>query len=139
MLSIFIKEVNGIFSSLIGYMVIGLFLLLMGLMLWVFPDYSILNYNYASLQQLFDIAPIIFLFLIPAITMRSFAEETQSGTIELLATRPLSDWAIIFGKFFAGLLLVAFSLSFRWERKRHFFSFFFQGFCLSRELCIAAV
>jgi len=110
MLSIFIKEVNGIFSSLIGYMVIGLFLLLMGLMLWVFPDYSILNYNYASLQQLFDIAPVIFLFLIPAITMRSFAEETQSGTIELLATRPLSDWAIIFGKFFAGLLLVAFSL-----------------------------
>ena len=108
--SIFLKEINSIFSSLIGYMVIGLFLLLMGLMLWVFPDYSLLNYNFASLQQLFDIAPMIFLFLIPAITMRSFAEETQTGTIELLATRPLTDWNIILGKFFAGFLLVAFSL-----------------------------
>ncbi len=110
MVSIFWKEINGIFSSLIGYMVIGLFLLLMGLMLWVFPDYSILKYNYASLQQLFDIAPVIFLFLIPALSMRTFAEESQTGTIELLATKPITDWAIVLGKFFAGLLLVAFSL-----------------------------
>lgn len=108
--SIFLKEVNSIFSSLIGYVVIAVFLLLMGLVMWVFPDYSVLNYNYASLQQLFDIAPIIFLFLIPAITMRSFAEENQTGTIELLATRPITDLSIVLGKFFAGLVLVGFSL-----------------------------
>ncbi len=110
MLSIFLKEINAIFSSLIGYIVIGVFLLMMGLIMWVFPDFSILNYNYATLDQLFDIAPFIFLFLIPAITMRSFAEEQQTGTIELLATRPLSDWAIIMGKYLACVVLVLFSL-----------------------------
>lgn len=108
--SIFLKEVNSIFSSLIGYVVIAVFLLLLGLTMWVFPDYSVLSYNYATLQQLFDIAPLIFLFLIPAITMRSFAEENQTGTIELLATRPIPDLAIVLGKFFAGLVLVLFAL-----------------------------
>ena len=108
--SIFIKEVNSIFSSLIGYVVIADFLLLLGLTMWVFPDYSILNYNYATLQQLFDIAPLIFLFLIPAITMRSFAEEQQTGTIELLATRPIPELSIVLGKFLAGLVLVLFAL-----------------------------
>jgi ABC-2 type transport system permease protein len=82
----------------------------MGLMLWVFPDYSLLKYSVASLDALFEIAPFIFLFLIPAITMRSFAEEKQSGTIELLVTRPLRDWEIILGKFFANWLLVIFAL-----------------------------
>ncbi|NNE29680.1 MAG: gliding motility-associated ABC transporter permease subunit GldF [Saprospiraceae bacterium] len=110
MASIFWKELNALFSSLIGYVVIAVFLLLLGLTLWVFPDYSILNYNYATLQQLFDIAPLIFLFLIPAITMRSFAEENQTGTIELLATRPISDFSIVLGKFLANLMLVAFAL-----------------------------
>ena len=110
MLSIFLKEINAIFSSLIGYIVIGVFLIMMGLIMWVFPDFSILNYSYATLDQLFSIAPFIFLFLIPAITMRSFAEEQQSGTIELLATRPLSDWAIILGKYLACVVLVLFSL-----------------------------
>jgi ABC-2 type transport system permease protein len=110
MLSIFYKEINSFFSSLIGYIVIGVFLIFMGLMLWVFPDYSLLKYSVASLDALFEIAPFIFLFLIPAITMRSFAEEKQSGTIELLVTRPLRDWEIILGKFFANWLLVIFAL-----------------------------
>ena len=110
MYSIFYKEINTFFSSLIGYIVIGVFLLFMGLMLWVFPDYSLLDYKYASLDQLFELAPVIFMFLIPAITMRSFAEEKQSGTIELLVTKPLKDWQIVLGKFSACWLLVIFAL-----------------------------
>ncbi|MEM1122635.1 MAG: gliding motility-associated ABC transporter permease subunit GldF [Bacteroidota bacterium] len=110
MLSIFKKEINTFFSSLIGYVVIGVFLIFMGLMLWVFPDYSLLKYSVASLDALFEIAPLIFLFLIPAITMRSFAEEKQTGTIELLVTRPLRDWEIVLGKFFACWLLVIFAV-----------------------------
>ncbi|MEN0047086.1 MAG: gliding motility-associated ABC transporter permease subunit GldF [Bacteroidota bacterium] len=110
MLSIFLKEVNSFFSSLIGYIVIGIFLIMMGLFMFVFTDYSILNYQFATLDQLFGIAPMIFMFLIPAVTMRSFAEEQQSGTIELLETRPLSDWQIVLGKYFACLLLVVFAL-----------------------------
>ena len=110
MLSIFSKEINTFFSSFIGYIVIGVFLALTGLMMWVFPDYSLLNYNYASLDQLFEMAPIIFMFLIPALTMRSFAEENQTGTIELLATRPITDLAIVLGKYFACLVLVLFAL-----------------------------
>ncbi|MBK7871401.1 MAG: gliding motility-associated ABC transporter permease subunit GldF [Saprospiraceae bacterium] len=110
MLSIFLKEVNTFFSSLIGYIVIGVFLVALGLVLFVFPDTSLLQYDYATLDQLFDIAPMIFAFLIPAITMRSFAEEQQTGTIELLATKPVSDLAIVLGKFFACLTLVAFAI-----------------------------
>ena len=110
MLSIFVKELSAFFSSLIGYIVIGMFLVIMGLVMWVFPDYSVLNYNYASLDQLFAIAPLIFTFLIPAITMRSFAEENQAGTIELLVTKPLWDWEIIMGKYLACLLLVLFAI-----------------------------
>ena len=111
MLSIFLKEVNSFFSSLIGYIVIGVFLVIMGLMMFVFPDTSLLNYNYATLGQLFEMAPMIFVFLIPAITMRSFAEEQQAGTIELLVTRPITGLQIILGKYFASLLLVAFALA----------------------------
>lgn len=83
---------------------------MMGLFMFVFTDYSILNYQFATLDQLFSIAPMIFMFLIPAVTMRSFAEEQQSGTIELLETRPLSDWHIVSGKYLACLLLVVFAL-----------------------------
>ena len=91
-------------------MVVGVFLVLMGLVMWVFPDYSVLDGTYANLNTLFSIAPLIFMFLIPAVTMRTFAEEKQSGTIELLVTRPISDWQIVGGKFFACLVLVAFAL-----------------------------
>ena len=110
MRSIFRKEINAFFSSLIGYIVIGVFLVLMGLVMWVFPDYSVLDSNYANLDTLFSMSPVIFMFLIPAVTMRTFAEEKQSGTIELLVTRPVSDWQIVGGKFLACLALVVFSL-----------------------------
>lgn len=110
MLTIFLKEINNFFSSLIGYIVVGVFLGILGLIMFVFPDTSLLNYNYATLDQLFDIAPMVFVFLIPAVTMRSFAEENQTGTIELLATRPLSDLQIVLGKYFASLALVVFAL-----------------------------
>ncbi len=110
MLIIFRKEINSFFSSLTGYIVIGVFLLITGLVMFVFPDTSLLNYNYATLDQLFDIAPMVFVFLIPAVTMRSFAEENQSGTIELLVTKPLSDLKIVLGKYLGALTLVAIAL-----------------------------
>jgi ABC-2 type transport system permease protein len=110
MFSIFKKEINTFFASLIGYIVIGVFLVLMGLVMWVFPDYSVLDNNYANLDTLFGIAPMIFMFLIPAVTMRTFAEEKQTGTIELLVTRPISDLQIVGGKFLACFVLVAFAL-----------------------------
>jgi len=110
MLPIFLKEINAFFSSLIGYIVVGTFLVLMGLLMWVFPEYSIIDGNYASLETLFSVAPMVFMFLIPAVTMRTFAEEKQSGTIELLVTRPISDWQIVGGKFLACFMLVVFAL-----------------------------
>ncbi|MBI5916548.1 MAG: gliding motility-associated ABC transporter permease subunit GldF [Bacteroidetes bacterium] len=110
MLTIFFKEINTFFSSLIGYIVVGVFLGILGLVMFVFPDTSLLNYNYATLDQLFDIAPMVFVFLIPAVTMRSLAEEHSAGTIELLATRPLTDLQIVLGKFFACLALAVFAL-----------------------------
>lgn len=110
MLTIFKKEVAAFFSSLIGYIVVGVFLLLMGLVLWVFPDYSVLDGNYATLDVLFGIAPLVFLFLLPAVTMRMLAEEWQSGTIELLVTRPVTDAQIVGGKFLAAWALALFAL-----------------------------
>jgi ABC-2 type transport system permease protein len=110
MFSIFKKEINAFFSSPIGYMVIGVFLVLMGLLMWVFPDFSVLDSNYANLDTLFNVAPMVFLFLIPAVTMRSLAEENQSGTIELLVTRPVTDWQIVGGKFLACLTLATIAL-----------------------------
>lgn len=110
MLSIYWKEINSFFSSLIAYMVIAVFLIMTGLFMWVFTDTSILEYNYATLEQLFSIAPLVFLFLIPAITMSSFAEENQKGTIEFLATKPLTDLQIVLGKYFANFTLVLFAL-----------------------------
>jgi len=110
MYSIFKKEISAFFSSLIAYIVVAVFLVMTGLFMWVFTDTSILYYNYASLDQLFALAPMIFLFLIPAITMRAFAEENQKGTIEFLATKPVSDTDIVLGKYFANLLLVLFAI-----------------------------
>ena len=96
---IFKKEINAFFSSLIGYIVIGVFLILMGLALFIFPATSLLESGYASLYPFFSTAPWFFLLLIPAVTMRVFAEENQSGTIEFLLTKPLREWQIIGGKF----------------------------------------
>lgn len=104
------KEITGFFSSLIAHITIGVFLITTSLFLWIFPDSSILDYDYASLDSLFNIAPYTFMFLVPAITMRSIAEERREGTFELLATRPISDWEIILGKYFACLLIVLFAL-----------------------------
>lgn len=106
MQAIFLKELKQFFSSLIGYIAIIVFLLVLGLFMWIFPDTSILDFGYATLDSFFSIAPYIFIFLIPAITMRSFAEEINTGTIELLSTRPVTELQIILGKYFAALLLV---------------------------------
>ncbi len=111
MVTLLLKEVRGFLSSLIGYIVITVFLLINGLFLWVFAnDFNILDFGYAGLDGLFMIAPFVFLFLIPAITMRSFADEHRSGTIELLLTKPLTDLQIILSKYFAGLILVVISI-----------------------------
>jgi ABC-2 type transport system permease protein len=110
MISILHKEITNFFSSLAAYITIGVFLLVAGLFLWVFPESSILEYGYAGLDSLFNIAPYLFMFLIPAVTMRSLAEERKEGTFELLATRPLTDWQIILGKYFAALLVIIFAL-----------------------------
>jgi ABC-2 type transport system permease protein len=110
MWSVYRKEVVSFLSSITGYMVISVFLVLLGLFMWVFPDTSILNYNYATLSQLFDLSPFIFLFLIPAISMRTFSEEFQLGTMELLSTKPLSDVEILLGKYFALVTLVIIAL-----------------------------
>jgi len=110
MLTLFIKEINTFFSSLIGYLALVVFLLTTGLFLWVFPDSNLPDYGYATLEPLFFTAPWIFMFLIPAITMRSFSEEFKSGTYEILATRPVTDMQIILGKYMAALSLVLFAL-----------------------------
>lgn len=107
---IFYKEIKAFFSSLIGYIAIGVFLLLLGLLVWVFPDTSILDYGYATLDPMFELAPVIFLFLIPAVTMRAYAEEWQTGTYELLVTRPVTSAQIILAKFFASFILVIIAL-----------------------------
>jgi ABC-2 type transport system permease protein len=106
------KEINSFLSSIIGYVVMAVFLLCIGLFMWIIPgtDFNILENGYANLDTLFIIAPWVFMFLIPAVTMRSFAEENKTGTIELLLTRPLSDLKIITAKYAAGVLLVLFSL-----------------------------
>ncbi len=111
MLTLLRKELHSFLSSLIGYVVIVVFLIVNGLFLWVFPlDFNILDYGYANLDGLFMLAPFVFLFLIPAITMRSFADEKKSGTIEILLTKPLSDFQIIFAKYLASVVLIIFSL-----------------------------
>jgi len=110
MLTIWIKEVRSFLSSLIAYVVIAVFLLAIGLFMWIYPSTNALDYGTAGLDTLFMMAPWVFIFLISAITMRSFAEEKKSGTIELLSTHPVTDWQIVLGKYLAGLTLVLFAL-----------------------------
>lgn len=111
MFSLFKKELASFFSSLTGYLTIVVFLVLTGLMLWVFKsDFNILDYGYAGMDGLFIIGPFLYLFLIPAITMRMIAEEKRNGTMELLLTKPISEMTLIWAKFLAGLVLVAISL-----------------------------
>lgn len=103
------KEVRGFLGSLIGHIVIVVFLLVTGLFLWVFPD-NILDLGYADLAPLFGIAPWVFLFLVPAVTMRSFSEEKRTGTLELLLTRPLTELQLVLAKYAASLVLVVVAL-----------------------------
>lgn len=110
MWNIFKKELNHFFSSLVGYIAMIVFLLATGLFMWIFPDTSLLEFGYATLDSLFITAPYVFLFLIPAITMRTFAEENSAGTIEMLVTKPVGDLAIILGKYFATLVLILFAI-----------------------------
>ena len=108
---LFKKEIQGFFSSLTGYLVIAVFLVITGLCLWVVPGVlNIPESGYASLDSLFYIAPWVFLFLVPAITMRSFAEEIKTGTIESLLTKPISEWQLTVAKFLAAATLVFISL-----------------------------
>ncbi|MEI7596882.1 MAG: gliding motility-associated ABC transporter permease subunit GldF [Bacteroidota bacterium] len=111
MITLLKKEINNFFGSIIGYIVIGVFLIINGLFLWVFPlEFNILDGGYSSVDGLFVLAPWVFLFLIPAITMRSFADEKKMGTIELLLTKPITDMQLVLSKFFAGVILVFLSV-----------------------------
>jgi ABC-2 type transport system permease protein len=111
MKSILLREIKSFFGSPIGYLVIAIFLLLNGLFLWVFEgDFNILNSGFADLSPFFTISPWILIFLIPAVTMRSFSDEKKQGTIELLLTKPLSIWQIVNGKFLGAFLLIVIAI-----------------------------
>ncbi|MGM0376387.1 MAG: gliding motility-associated ABC transporter permease subunit GldF [Bacteroidota bacterium] len=111
MIALWKKELLTFFSSLTGSLVIVVFLVMSGLFLWIIPgNMNILFGGYANLDGLFYMAPWLYLFLVPAVTMRLFADEKKSGTLELLLTRPLSDWHVVLGKFLAGFTLVILSL-----------------------------
>ena len=112
MLTLLKRELFSFLNSLTGYIVVGVFLLITGLFMWVIPyESNVLDNGYATIDSLFSLAPWVFMFLVPAITMRSFADEKKSGTIELLQTKPLTDFQIIFAKYLAGVLLVLFSVA----------------------------
>lgn len=106
MRSLFLKEINAFFGSLTGYLVLALFLVALGLIVWVFPESSVLDYGFADLESLFSYTPYVFTFLIPALSMRSISEERKTGTWELLRTSPLSLSKIILAKYLALLALV---------------------------------
>lgn len=114
MFTLFVKEIRNFLSSLIGYIAIGVFLSVIGIFMWLIPNESaganVLESGFANIDPLFIIAPWVYLFLIPAITMRTFSEEKKTGTIELLLTRPLTEWQIVMAKYLAGFVLVLISL-----------------------------
>jgi ABC-2 type transport system permease protein len=111
MKALLFREIKSFFGSPIGYLVIAIFLILNGLFLWIFDgDYNILNSGFADLSPFFTISPWILIFLIPAVTMRSFSDEMKQGTLELLLTKPLSIWQIVNGKFFGAVLLIVIAI-----------------------------
>ncbi len=111
MFALFKKELVSFFSSITGGLVVSVFLLLTGLFLWVIPnDLNILYGGYATLESLFYLAPWVYLFLVPAVCMRLFADEKKMGTLDVLLTRPISEMQIVMGKFMAGLAVVLISL-----------------------------
>ena len=104
--TIFKKELRSYFNSAVAYVVIVVFLAVVG---WLYTS-SMFLINVASLRNMFEWIPLVFLFIVPAITMRLLAEEKKSGTIELLTTKPLRDWEIVAGKFLAAWALIGISL-----------------------------
>ena len=107
MWTLFRREIKGFFSSFTGYVVIIVFILLTGMFMWVFDgEMNVLENGYASLDTMFSLAPWVFLFLVPAITMRMIAEEKRTGTLELLFTRPVNEMQIVLAKFLAAWVLV---------------------------------
>jgi ABC-2 type transport system permease protein len=111
MFSLYRKEITGFFNSLTGYVVIIVFLLANSLFMWVFPgEWNVFDNGYAGLDTMFFLSPWLFLFLVPAITMRMIAEEKRLGTIDLLLSRPLAEREIIYGKYLASVTLVILSL-----------------------------
>jgi len=111
MFSLIKKELNAFFASAVGYMVIGLFLLANGLLLWVFKtNFNILNAGFANLNSFFNISPLLFFFLIPAVTMRSFVDEKNLGTYQLLKTKPIATTQLVLGKYFGNLILIILAL-----------------------------
>ena len=107
MITLYKKEISIFFSTIIGYLIIGLFLLISSLILWHdISEINILDNAYASLDSFFTIAPLIFLLFIPSVSMRVFSEEFKTGTIETLITKPISSFEIVTAKFFAVLSLV---------------------------------
>ncbi|HRV56409.1 MAG TPA: gliding motility-associated ABC transporter permease subunit GldF, partial [Mangrovimonas sp.] len=111
MFAILKKEINAFFASPIGYLVVTVFLLLNGLFLWLFKgEFNILDNGFAELTPFFTLAPWILLFLIPAVTMRSFSDEKKQGTLELLLTKPIKKINIVLGKYFGAFLLILIAL-----------------------------
>jgi len=111
MKALFLKEIRSFVNSVSGYISIIVFLLITGLFMWYFQSITnVMDIGEATLISLFFTAPYVFLFLIPAITMKSFSEEKKNGTIELLLTKPITDWQIILAKYAAGIVLVIFAL-----------------------------
>ena len=106
MWSICKKELNQVFSNLTGYIAIIFFLLINGVFLFMLNDSSIFEFGYASLDKFFELAPWIFMFLVPAITMRSLADEFKTGTFEILKTKPLTSWQVVLGKYFSILIVL---------------------------------
>ena len=111
MFAILKKEINTFFASPIGYLVIAVFLLLNGLFLWLFKgDFNVLDNGFADLSTFFLLAPWILIFLVPAVTMRSFADEKKQGTLELLLTKPISHLNIVLGKYLGSFVLIVIAL-----------------------------
>ena len=111
MKALILKEIRSFFGSITGYVVVGVYLLINSSFLWIFSNsFNVLDSGYATIENLFIISPWVFLFLIPAITMRMFSDEKKAGTMELLLTKPLSDLQIVYAKIIAGVLLVVVSV-----------------------------
>ena len=118
MFAILRKEINSFFASPIGYLVIAIFLVLNGLFLWVFKgEYNILDYGFSDLSSFFLLSPWVLIFLIPAVTMRSFSDEKKQGTLELLLTKPISHLRIVLGKYFGSFILIVLAIIPAWGKQ----------------------